>query len=728
MNGSRSTYMRKGYLLTALAAAVLLAASSGTAQAQTDITPVEEYYDDGINVDVRGLFTINEGSSVEVEVSIRAMVEAGNTSALDVVLAVAGVSDTTTSAGLTPPRDVAVSNRDLGAGGLAEAGDYSFDNLTGNSVPTPTATRTSVTGNLTLSFDANTSLVDELQTVTEIFVIDAESDSDAENEGVALTITYAPGSGLASGETLPVQSKQFIIYDDEDQEYILELGRRAEPVEGGDPFNVTLEAEPEFESGSAALTLAFFDQDGNRDRRNYKVDVGAPTLNAGNMSQQALMITADTDKNRVPDTVTLSAFRGSAAGGAMVASLDIEVADIHTLAAEDDITAMAMDKAKNGDEVMEIEEGGDPVYLTITVDRGSGKSATTKEPLTIDVRAADLSQANDYEVTPSRVELDAVTTANGKQSTEVEIMLLALDNDDVGDEELVLNLEVSGESKFGTETSTGTFTITIIDDTEPKVWPLPEAEAYPAITDAIEAGAGDDEELNPGESFSVMTSDLFGLAEGYDADYRASVEGGAVSVSTPGDTITVDAKEAGKAKVTITATAKMMASSSFKSEQTVSDKASITFEVMVADKVLVVMLEMPANVMDGNIVEGESYDIMVSANRKVHEDTEVMIMRDRSASDADDSDFSVSMATIMAGYDSATAELMVTEDMMPDSGTNDNMGEMLVLYGMVGDMETNSLTFTIWDQAVPALPLLGQLALALFLMLGGARLYRRRQG
>ena len=35
MNGARSTYMRKGYLFTALAAAVLLAASSGTAYAQT---------------------------------------------------------------------------------------------------------------------------------------------------------------------------------------------------------------------------------------------------------------------------------------------------------------------------------------------------------------------------------------------------------------------------------------------------------------------------------------------------------------------------------------------------------------------------------------------------------------------------------------------------------------------------------------------------------------------
>ena len=37
MNGARTTYMRRGYLLTALAAAVLLAASSGTAYAQTSI-------------------------------------------------------------------------------------------------------------------------------------------------------------------------------------------------------------------------------------------------------------------------------------------------------------------------------------------------------------------------------------------------------------------------------------------------------------------------------------------------------------------------------------------------------------------------------------------------------------------------------------------------------------------------------------------------------------------
>ena len=231
-----------------------------------------------------------------------------------------------------------------------------------------------------------------------------------------------------------------------------------------------------------------------------------------------------------------------------------------------------------------------------------------------------------------------------------------------------------------------------------------------------------------------MMDDLFdGDADGYTASYRASVSGDAVSISTSGDSLTVEAKSSGKAVVTVMGTAEMEASS-FKSNQISAEMADITFEVTVVDKklaALVVMLEMPANVMMGNIVEGESYDIMVSANRMITEEegsVEVMIMRDRAASDADDSDFTVSSATIMAGYDSATAELMVTEDMMPDGGTNDNMGESLVLYGMVDGEETNSLTFTIWDQAVPALPLFGQLLLALFLMLGGARLYRRRQG
>ena len=41
---------------------------------------------------------------------------------------------------------------------------------------------------------------------------------------------------------------------------------------------------------------------------------------------------------------------------------------------------------------------------------------------------------------------------------------------------------------------------------------------------------------------------------------------------------------------------------------------------------------------------------------------------------------------------------------------------------------TGSRSMSCGLTAVPALPLIGQLLLALFLMAGGARLYRRRQG
>ena len=102
-------------------------------------------------------------------------------------------------------------------------------------------------------------------------------------------------------------------------------------------------------------------------------------------------------------------------------------------------------------------------------------------------------------------------------------------------------------------------------------------------------------------------------------------------------------------------------------------------------------------------------------------------MRDRAKSDADDDDFMAAPIMIMAGETMGKTMLMVKEDSMPDGGTGTNMGESLVLFGMVGNIQTeNSLTFTIWDAAVPALPLIAQLLLAAFLAMGGYRRYLRR--
>ena len=123
--------------------------------------------------------------------------------------------------------------------------------------------------------------------------------------------------------------------------------------------------------------------------------------------------------------------------------------------------------------------------------------------------------------------------------------------------------------------------------------------------------------------------------------------------------------------------------------------------------------------MDMNIVEGMEYELTATANQAVHMDTEVMLMRDRAASDAGDDDYTVGSIMIMAGEMSGTTMLMVTEDNMPDAGDGTNMGESLVLVGSVDGMEVGTLEFIIWDAAVPALPIIAQLLLAAFLALGG---------
>ena len=93
---------------------------------------------------------------------------------------------------------------------------------------------------------------------------------------------------------------------------------------------------------------------------------------------------------------------------------------------------------------------------------------------------------------PSRVTL-AEKASRGKSSSDVEIKLTALTDNDVGAEELVLQLVVAGsDSDLGPGTSIGTFTIPIMDETAKKVAPQSEADAYPKIMAAMEAGAGED--------------------------------------------------------------------------------------------------------------------------------------------------------------------------------------------------------------------------------------------
>ena len=692
MNGVRSTFMRRGYLLTALSAAVLLAASPPEALAQGfDGTPTVT-----IVVPQQG---VTEGDDATITVRGQGTLQANTTAAqqITVALQLADKSDSVTAEKGTP----------------GQIDDALF-------VSNPT---------VTLTFQANNTGTARMRTATQTVTLRTNHDADAEDEVASI-------EGTATGDAQPTITPASVkINDDETQTYKLTLDATthtpsAPPKENGE-IKVKIDAEPAHFDDGAMLTLYVLGSDGKAASGYTATGSAAGMAAIGNVStapptspdtdnQRTITIaTPQNDKNRGTDTITLEADSGSDRTVRTRASLDIDVVDIHQLPLPGTITAVAKDD--QGKAVEELMEGGDPIYLTVTVDRSAPtrQPNVTSEDLTVTIRTDD--PAN-YEVSPSET---TVSGASAKAIAVDEIKIAARNDENVNDDELVVSLVVSGDKENGSGESIGTFKIAVVDDTAKKVSPKSEDDAYGAIMTAMEEGSGD-EGLNPGESFMVETSDLFDVMDGYSASYGVAVEGDpAVSVTASTDSITVDAKSAGESKVTVTATAKM-ASSTFMADQSVSNVASITFPVTVVDRALVVMLEQPDGVMGGNIVEGMSYDIKVMANRMVHEDTEVMIMRDRAESDADDDDFTVSSATIMAGYDSATAELMVTEDMEDDAGHG--MGEQLVLYGMYGDgEETNPLTFTIWDEAVPALPLIGQLLLALFLMAGGARLYRRRQ-
>ena len=714
MNGSRSISRRKGYLLTALFAAVLLAASSGTAWAQQL---------DDISIVLEPPRTMGEGSDATITVRGTAVVEPTPQTG-DVA------SDRVVSVDLTLATSDAVPGSTPGE--FNEAGQIDDAGIVSNP-------------RVFLVFAQNTGSSARRRTATGTITVRANEDADAEHERVLVSGAASGGGNAPTPAPTPVS---FTILDDETQTYVLTLNDRihssTNPPREGEDIEVTLEAKPVHYEGGSTLTLHLskgggravgYAATGEGANSAGSIAIGTNNPAGGNalgtpVNTRSITIEqshdADNgDGNRETDVITLEAYSGLAGRDSLADSLDIDVLDIHMLPAASDITAVAKDE--DGNEVTEVMEGGDPVYLTITVDRGRGSlDGITGEELTVDIRPGNAGQVADYDLSESRIVLESRSSGQQTNDIDLEIELSARSDEDIGAEDLVLNLEVSGDSDIGTESSTGTFTISLVDSTMKQVEPKSEDEAYPAIMAAMEEAAGDDG-LNPGESFTIMTSDLFTVAEGYTAAYGVSVEGGAVSVSASSDSATVTAKSAGEAKVTVTATAKM-ASSSFIPSQTVSNIAEITFPVTVVDKVLVVTLEMPDGVMNGNIVEGSSYDINVAANRAVSEDTEVMISRDRADSDAGDDDFSVSSATIMAGHESATAELMVTEDNMPDSGAEGSMGEVLVLFGTVNGEQTNALTFTIWDMAVPALPVIAQLLLALFMMAGGARLYGRRQG
>ena len=263
----------------------------------------------------------------------------------------------------------------------------------------------------------------------------------------------------------------------------------------------------------------------------------------------------------------------------------------------------------------------------------------------------------------------------------------------------------------GTRTSAGVLSLYIEDETAKKIEPKASEADYEALMAAIAAGGGDDG-VNPGDTVTLMTSDLFDVAPGYTASYGVSVEGDSASASASGESVTINALMAGEAKITVTGTARM-ASSSLIPTQTVSNVAELTFPVMVVDTTLVVTLS--AEPME--VEAGGTTMITATANRAVT---------------AGDGAVTVHLTVVGDGMLDADSIMIAMGDMSGSATLTANESVTVVATGsgVTGLMQVAVTATGTPPEPVPALPLIAQWLLGLGLMGGGARqLYRwRRQG
>ena len=528
------------------------------------------------------------------------------------------------------------------------------------------------------------------RTLTGTFTIQTRPDLDAEDEGIQVTyaivnadatnVTAQGGAALAL-DADSTGAQKVTISDTDDQVFEWKV-TTASPSESA-AINVTLTADPT-PVDRLHVTAISVDKAGytvDNSSHTFGDEVNADTGDDGPVA--AIAITPpNPDGDRDTDTITLRAVVGGTSVD-RATPLEIEVADVHGLPAADKITAKAFaideDEEKTEDEATSIMEGGDPVFVTVTVDRGD-KGHPSGEALGVSV-TADASQALDYRIEPAEV-----TIASGTGKKSADFMLWAAADDDVGMEDLVLQLTAKGATaKNGSGEVMSTFSIAIEDATTPLV--SVKSDAYEAITAAL----GDDP-LNPGDEVTIMTDDLFM----YDGDmvsvsFAASVEGAAAGAAASGEAVTVTAMEPGDAEVTVTATAQP-SSSSLVVTQDRANVAQLKFPVSVVMSELSVAVT--ADPME--IMEGGTSTITATASREVvASDGEVTVGLEV----VGDGELSAATITIEAGSTSGTATVTAAED---DEDYDD---ETLTVIARGAGEATLTITVTDNDEApVPPEP------------------------
>ena len=560
-----------------------------------------------------------------------------------------------------------------------------------------------------------------------------EDDAEAENDAFYVEVVQSPHVDLKAGSAVNRVTPMVVIEDDEEQKVTVKKGTSSGPTK------VYENADTEFTIAASPARV-----DLPLDVRLDMLDLSGVTVSAAQISLNTAAVTLNADgsgttaSNEADVTVHLPASDGDrmdneydlqasvnlyslSAGGfetIAVASHKINVVDIHKLPPL--TVSPVTGSVKEG-------EGGE-IELTLMVNRNPENTIATAaaeqrqythEALTIAVNASGTASSSDYTMTPAAVTVDE-HNKKAPWTQEVKVTIAATPDEDIDAETLMLDFVVNGTVAAngprpdGAPAYDAQASLTIEDATETLV--SVRDNAYDVIQEAL----GTPPSLMSGMSGELMGVNLFDYdSNAVSVAYGTSVDGGAVTASASGGTVTIMGVMAGEAKVTITATATPNASS-LVVNQTKANVAQLTFPVMVTEEPLTFTVMGPEEM---NLTEGGMGGMVtVMTNRAVSENTEVMLMRDGSSSASDD-DYMLDppLVTIMAGQMEGHTMVMATEDSMAEEM------EMLTLFLVVDGMQMTdeSVSFYLWDAAVPALPIIAQLLLAAFLALGGYRRYRR---
>ncbi len=600
--------------------------------------------------------------------------------------------------------------------------------------------RTDLSGELdTADYDANVAgelTIQAGQSSGQVTVY-ATTDDDAEDEVLLLQVIpdnrmFEPSSDHPSiARTLGGAEKLFWIDDSHTQGYAL-TAVPSKIYEAGNRATVsTVHFTPNFRRVDDLMTRVTLTSSHSSYSALFPNDSNTMLLPAGaaGVTAQFQLIprrrplaACTCDGDRMDDEVTVNAV----IGGVVVASTTISVVDVHKLP---EITVTAMTESGAGP-LTELAEGT-KYKVKVEANRNKPSGEITDETVTVTLPLADSSvaMAEDYRLTPSSV---SISGDSNDQSKTFTLEVLGGDGD-IGEEMLVLDAMVKGSKSVnggGTEMK-GMLSVTLVDTTTLNVEPKSDAEVKLAVTEARNEAEGADNLWTAGDDdVSIMLGNLFKLpSTGFNISADAmSADTEVVMAEADSTGVTVKAMGPGTTMVTVTATTAAKTAST----QVSANIATVTFEIMVDKLDLVLMLSGPQDNM--NLVEGDmphangtpaSATLTVTANQKVADDIEVMIMRDRSKSTASEDDYEVGMLTIEAGEMSGTTMVMAVKDDIMENV--DNMPEELVLYAMAGDMEVEGeVTLYLWDYPVPALPIIAQLLLAGILGIGGYRRYRRR--